>query len=305
MDASMIFFIAIILLAYFYLTMSGQKPAEVTQQLPPIQTGELRKPCKQSVVLNQNMDAPFVKERILDVDDYEYNLVFQQEGDREISKELYNKLQSQYPLDWSVQPPSSTHFQAGLQKLKESFASSPVSQPGPDPYKELGPLTPPDTTATQMEERKILQLYKPAKTDSLGTYQLDDAQALIKRIYDAKGMIPEVKQKENNVYEIVGTRRKDEKIVYETDDYGSSVSNNSPRGAGSFEDENPPAQRAPVAEAGEGLITVPVTAVDTAAGLDPFFSPSASTHMDRWDYTKFTPGLERMFAPTYPTVEWL
>lgn len=284
MDASIVFFIAIILLAYFYLTMSGKKPAERVQQLPPIPTGELRKPCKESVVLEQNMDAPFVKQRILDVDDYEYNLVFQQEGDREISKELYNKLQSQYPLDWSVQPPSSTHFQAGLQKLKESFASSPVSQPGPDPYKELGPLTPPDTTATQMEERKILQLYKPAKTDSLGTYQLDDAQALIKRIYDAKGMIPEVKQKENNVYEIVGTRRKDEKIVYE--------------------DENPPAQRAPVAEAGEGLITVPVTAVDTAAGLDPFFSPSASTHMDRWDYTKFTPGLERMFAPTYPTVEW-
>ena len=27
-------------------------------------------------------------------------------------------------------------------------------------------------------------------------------------------------------------------------------------------------------------------------------------HKDRWDYTKFTPGLERMFAPTYPTVEW-
>jgi hypothetical protein len=285
MDASMIFFIAIILLAYFYLTMSTQKSTEEAfQQQAPIPTGELRKPCKESVVLEQNMDAPFVKERILDVDDYEYNLVFQQEGDREISKGLYNKLQSQYPLDWSVQPPSSTHFQAGLQKLKESFAGSPVSQPGPSPYKELGPLTPPDTTATQMEERKILQLYQPAKTDSLGTYQLDDANALIKRIYDAKGMIPEVKKKEGNVYEIVGTRRKDEKIVYE--------------------DENPPAQRAPVAEAGEGLITVPVTAVDTAAGLDPFFSPSASTHMDRWDYTKFTPGLERMFAPTYPTVEW-
>ena len=96
MDASMIFFIAIILLAYFYLTMSTQKSTEEAfQQQAPIPTGELRKPCKESVVLEQNMDAPFVKERILDVDDYEYNLVFQQEGDREISKGLYNKLQSQ------------------------------------------------------------------------------------------------------------------------------------------------------------------------------------------------------------------
>ncbi|NBO60711.1 MAG: hypothetical protein EBU82_07045 [Flavobacteriia bacterium] len=282
MDASILFLIALIALAYFYLTMRTCKEGFGD----PIPTGELRKPCKSSVVLNQGMDAPYVKKRLLDVDDYEYNLVFQQEGDREVSKALYNKLQSQYPLDWSVQPPSSAHFQAGLQQYKESFTGSPVSQPGPDPYKEMGneALTPPDTTAAQMEEKKILQLYQPAKTDSLGTYQLDDADALIKRIYDAKGLVPEVKKKENNVYEVIGTRRKDEKIVYE--------------------DENPPVQRAPVAEAGEGTITVPATAVDTAAGLDPFFTPGASTHMDRWDYTKFTPGLERMFAPTYPTVEW-
>lgn len=283
MDASIIFFSILVLLAYLYLTTRSSKEGFSE----PIPTGELRKPCKSSVIMTQNMEAPFVKKRILDVDDYEYNLVFQQEGDREISKALYNKLQSQYPLDWSVQPPSSAHFQAGLQQLKESFAGSPVSQPGPDPYREMGntALTPPDTTAAQMEEKKILQLYQPAKTDSLGTYQLDDAQALIQRIYDAKGLVPEVQKKDGNVYEVIGTRRKDEKIVYE--------------------DENPPAQRAPVEEAGEGRITVPVTAVDTAAGLDPFFSPGASTHMGRWDYTKFTPGLERMFAPTYPTADWL
>lgn len=283
MDAKLLFFIAIIAIAYFYLTQRSTSKEGFGE---PINTGELRKPCKQSLMLNQGMEAPFVRKRLLDVDDYEYNLVFQQEGDREISKALYNKLQSQYPLDWSVQPPSSAHFQAGLQKLKESFEASPVSPSGPNPYREINAdaLNPPDTSAAQMEERKILQLYQPAKTDSLGTYQLDDAQALIKRIYDAKGLIPEVKKKDGNIYEVIGTRRKDEKIVYE--------------------DENPPAQRAPVEEAGEGTITVPATAVDVAAGLDPFFTPGASTHIDRWDYTKFTPGLERMFAPTYPTVEW-
>lgn len=282
MDTRWFFFIALIALAYFYLTRRSSEEAFSN----PIPTGELRKPCKSSLVLDQRLESPTVQKRILDVDDYEYNLVFQQEGDRELSKGLYNKLQSQYPLDWSVQPPSSTHFQAGLQKLKESFKSTPVSPSDSNVYKEIGAeaLTPPDTTAAQMEERKILQLYQPAKTDSLGTYQLEDAQALIKRIYDAKGLVPEVEKKENNVYEIVGTRRKDEKIVYE--------------------DENPPAQQSSVQEAGEGTIIVPPTAVDVAAGLDPFFTPGASTHMDRWDYTKFTPGLERMFAPTYPTVEW-
>jgi hypothetical protein len=284
MDTSMILFIVLIVLGYFFLTRGAGKEGFTLGQ--PIQTGELRKPCKEPIVLNQQMQAPFVKKRLLDVDDYEYNLVFQQEGDREVSQALYNKLQSQYPLDWSVQPPSSAHFQAGLQKLKESFKGSPVSQSGPDPYRDMGAdaLAPPDTTAVQMEERKILQLYQPAKTDNLGTYQLSDANDLIKRIYDAKGLVPEVVKKENNVYEVIGTRRKDEKIVYE--------------------DENAPAQKAPVQSAGEATITVPATAVDVAAGLDPFFTPGASTHIDRWDYTKFTPGLERMFAPTYPTVEW-
>jgi hypothetical protein len=284
MDASILFLIVSILLGYVYLTYRSSLKEGFGE---PIQTGELRKPCKAPLVLNQRMEAPYVKKNILDVDDYEYNLVFQQEGDREISKALYNKLQSQYPLDWSVQPPSSAHFQAGLQALKESFKSPPVTPSGPSPYREINAdtLTPPDTSLEHMEERKILQLYQPSKTDSLESYPLEDAQELIKRIYDAKGLIPEVKKKEGNVYEVIGTRRKDEKIVYE--------------------DENPPAQNAPVAEAGEGTITVPATAVDTAAGLDPFFSPSASTHMDRWDYTKFTPGLERMFAPTYPTVEWM
>lgn len=283
MDAKLVFLIVAIALAYYYLVVRTQTKEGFGS---PIQTGELRKPCKQSLVLNQRMEAPYVKRAILDVDDYEYNLVFQQEGDREISKALYNKLQSQYPLDWSVQPPSSAHFQAGLQKLKESFEASPVTNKGPSPYREIDAhaLNPPDTTAAQMEERKILQLYQPAKTDSLGTYQLDDADALVKRIYDAKGLIPEVVKKDGNIYEVVGTRRKDEKIIYE--------------------DENPPVQSAPVEEAGEGRITVPATAVDTAAGLDPFFTPGASTHIDRWDYTKFTPGLERMFAPTYPTKEW-
>lgn len=283
MDASIVLLVALVILGYFYLTM-GKKEEKVLGT--PINTGELRKPCKKNLVLNQRIESPYVKKNILDVDDYEYNLVFQQEGDREISKALYNKLQSQYPLDWSTQPPSSAHFQAGVQKLKESFKGTPASPSGEDPYKQIGieALTPNDTSLAQMEERKILQLYKPAKTDSLGSYQLDDADALIKRIYDAKGLIPEVVKKDGNIYEVIGTRRKDEKIVYE--------------------DENPPAQRAPVEAAGEGTITVPVTAVDTAAGLDPFFTPGASTHMDRWDYTKFTPGLERMFAPTYPTVEW-
>ena len=291
MNATTILLFGIIVLAYLYIFVLGRDGVEGFSSLStPINTGELRKPCKETVIMEQNMDAPYLKKAILDVDDYEYNLIFQNEGDREMTKALQNKLQSQYPMDWSVQPPSSIHFQTGKKRLEESFANAPVDgkgQPkGEHPYKEISGknMTPPDTSIQEMEERKILQTYQPKNVGDLTTYNLEDAQELIKKIYDAKGLIPDVKQMDGNVYEIIGTRRKDEKVVYE--------------------DEEAPAQNAPVQAAGEATITVPPVAADVAVGLDPFFTPSASTHLDRWDYTKFTPGLERMFAPTYPTVEW-
>lgn len=301
MDVGTILIIGTLVIAYLYLYLAGRyyrregflagsplNGADLIRPITgkPINTGDLRKPCKTGVIMEQRIESPYVKRSILDVDDYEYNLVFQQEGDREISHALYNKLQSQYPLDWSVQPPSSAHFQAGLQRLKESFENAPAEPVTLDPYKEISgaSLTPPDTSLIEMEERKILQTYKPERTDNLTKYNPEDAKELIRKVYNAKGLIPTVLQKDTNIYEVVGTRRKDEKIVYE--------------------DEEAPVSKAPVAAAGEATITIPATAVDVAAGLDPYYSPSPSTHIGRWDYQKFTPGLERMFAPTYPTTEW-
>lgn len=278
--------LGLVVLVILYISMTGRGTVKKEAFSSPINTGELRKPCKSSVVMEQHIAAPFVKKAIMDVDDYEYNLVFQNEGDREMTKALQNKLQSQYPLDWSTQPPSSVHFQTGKKRLMESFENAPASQAG-NPYAQASgdAMMPPDTSIQEMEERKILQTYQPKQIGDLSTYNLEDAKDLIQRIYDAKGLIPDVRRKDGNIYEIVGTRRKDEKIVYE--------------------DEEAPAQQAPLAAAGEATITVPAVATDVAYGLDPFFSPAAGTHIGRWDYTKFTPGLERMFAPTYPTTEWL
>lgn len=249
-----------------------------------------------NVIMEQRVEAPYIQNPIYSVDDYEYNLVFQNEGDKELSKSEINRLTGQYPLDWSNQPPNTSVFQKGVAELRQrqkaaleegyvdtAKGGKPITL---DPYKEIEgtALMPPDTTATEMEERAILQTYKPAKADSLTTYDLDDAKKLISKIYDAKGMIPTIVQKENNVFEVVGTRRKDEKIVYE--------------------DEEAPAAKEPVQAAGEATITVPPTAMDVAVGLDPFFTPSPSSRTNRWDYTKFTPGLERTFAPTFATENW-
>jgi hypothetical protein len=298
-------FVVLLVGAYIFVLASQEKRTETFSNkqswIPEVQPKDFNAP-ETKVIMDQRVEAPYIQNPIYSVDDYEYNLIFQNEGDKEMTRKEINRLTAQYPLDWSVQPPNSAVFQKGIAELRqrdserviksdpsEGFqdTAEPSSTPMTlNPYREIDgqTLTPPDTTAVEMEERKILQTYKPAKADSLTTYDLEDAKSLISKIYDAKGLIPTVVQKPNNVYEVIGTRRKDEKIVYE--------------------DEEAPADKAPVQKAGEATITVPPTALDVAVGLDPFFTPEPSSRTNRWDYTKWTPGLERTFAPTFATQNW-
>jgi hypothetical protein len=59
--------------------------------------------------------------------------------------------------------------------------------------------------------------------------------------------------------------------------------------------------------AGEQRISVPPTAYDTAAARDPFYDPAApsgGSRQGKWNYQSWTPGLERMFAPTNAKENW-
>ena len=90
------------------------------------------------------------------------------------------------------------------------------------------------------------------------------------------------------VYEIVGVRRKDEKVLYE--------------------DEEAPAMLTPVPSAGEARITVPPAAMDYSAAKDPYYdtNPGAGerSRTGKWNYQSWTPGLERAFGPTNPKDDW-
>jgi hypothetical protein len=233
-----------------------------------------------------NLD-PVAKGSIQKLDDYEYNYVYQNESDRALSQELKNKLMSQRPMEWAGLPPSSAQFQAGL---RESFENAKADIPNnPEPYQTISGdgVAPPDTQSIEMEERKILQTYKAPNTQELTSYDADeDPEILIQKVYDAKGMIPTVYHKEGtNVYEVVGVRRKDEKVVYE--------------------DEEAPASLSPLQASGEANIQVPPTAYDTAAAKDPYYDMNnGKTRIGKWDYQAWTPGLDRMFAPTNDTQQW-
>jgi len=235
----------------------------------------------QDIVLDSDT-KPFYDKPINDVDDYEYSMVFENENDREITKELRNKLMSQYPMDWTTNPPSSTNFTKGMKESSDVEEGTVAENPTMFQNISADNVNPPDTAEMEEEERKILKTYQPKNNKDLKTYDIDDAYTLIKKIYDAKGEVPYVKhKKDTNVYEIVGTRRKDAQVVYEDEEapYSPDMT-------------------------GESDVQVPQAAVDKLASVDPYFDTHNRTRMDKNDYTKFTPGLERMFAPTFETEKW-
>lgn len=248
---------------------------------------------RDNVVLDTSRDTsmfPYTTETIDKLDQYELEAVFTNEGDRELKKQKINQLTRRYPLDWVNYPPNSSKFQSEQAKYVESFSTKSSAEELNAPYKDIGDgnLAPPDTSALEREERQILTTYKPQNLQSATTYDVYDANKLLEQVYKPKGLIPQVVRKDGNVFEVVSTRSTKEKIVYEDDLPEASYSENK---------YNP--------AAGEGVIEVPATAMDTSAARDPFFEPTNSTRSNRSDYTRWTPGLERMFAPTYEKKDWI
>lgn len=234
---------------------------------------------------------PYDTSPINSLDQYELDIIFKNEGDRELKQTQINQMTRRWPLDWANLPPSASRFQSEQAKYIEGFSNKAdaSSEELNKPYQAIGNenLTPPDTFAMEKEEKRILAAYAPKKTQELTKYNVEDARELISQIYKAKGQIPEVAEVQPNVFEVVRTRNIKEKIEYEDDLPDAPASNSA------------------VPSVGEATINVPPAALETAAGLDPFYEPTTKTRSDRSDYTKWTPGLERMFAPTYPTTDWI
>ena len=246
---------------------------------------------KDRVVLDTSTNNvfPYTTEPINSIDQYELEAVFNLEGDKALSKHQINQMTKRFPLDWVNLPPNSSRFQSEQAKYVEGFSTKASAEDLEAPYKDIGDsnLTPPDTLAMEHEERKILATYAPKNGADLTTYDVDDAQALLEKIYKPKGIVPEVRRKEGNVFEVVRTRSMKDIIQYE-DDLPDA-----------------PASTRPLEASGEARIVVPPVATDTAAGLDPYFEPTTATRPARQDYMQWTPGLERMFAPTNAMSDWV
>ena len=241
------------------------------------------------VSMNAPAVAPYATTPIMGVDDYEYNMIFKNEGDRAMTKSTRDFLMAKYPKDWSTQPPSSDTFQRGLAEFKESFQDQSQDKKNmPNFLKNEAAMTPPDSLAEEMKEREILAKYTPKDAQSLTTYDAADADELIKRIYSAKGVVATYKQTGDNQFTIYRTTPENKVSEMEADEEKA-------------EGEAPASINA-VPALGENTTIVPT--IEYTGGTDPFFTPGEKTRDERWDYTSWTPGLERMFAPNTPMRNW-
>jgi hypothetical protein len=272
-------FFIIVVFSYVVLYLGGRKYLEKFEA-----KGQVRGPrtaSSESMPVVSPPERPYATSPIDSVDDYEYSVVFQNEGSREVSDQHINDAMARYPLDWSTQGPNSQHFQENQQEYKKTMKpqlTRALLEEGFD-------ATLPDSLQQDEEEKKILQTYQPKCTKSLTEYCVDDVKAIAERVYEKKGMIPVIEKSKQgtNIWEIVELKEKDPKIVWEDD---------------------PVQPDALKQERGEDVIEVPQMVSDVTAGLDPFFQQRNPYRKQKNDYGEWTPGLERMFAPTHPVKSW-
>ena len=291
-NSNLITIILLLVIAYVVLYFGGRKYLE---HFAPNDYDDQRRfnpdgtPNEQQNMMVYPPEKPYLMNPIDDLDDYELSLVFQNQGSKVASKKQISDAMTRYPMDWSVQGPNSQYFQDNEEEYKKKKEEDNNNPPVTGFYNEIdgSNMKLPDTAAMEDEEKKILQTYKPECSKGLLEYSVDDVKALVNKVYSKKGLIPVIEQSKQgaNIWEITELKEKNPHIVWEDE----------------LEKQT---ERQKMEKRGEEVIQVPYTATDTAAGLDPFFEPRNTVRDGKFDYTQWTPGLERMFAPTYPIKEW-
>ena len=231
-----------------------------------------------------NLNSP-----INSLNEYEVATVFNNRGSKPASRQQISDAMTSYPMDWTVQGPDSQHFQENQAAFEKEQANK-ASDPAPTSfYREVdgSNMTIPDTEAMNEEEKQILQTYVPETSKGLLQYSVEDVKQLVDRVYTKRGLVPVINKSKQgeNIWEITEVKEKNPKIVWE-DEVERDV------------------QRAAMEQRGEEVIEVPYTVTDLSSGLDPFFQSRNRVRDGKYDYTEWTPGLERMFAPTYPLKSW-
>lgn len=288
-NLNLMILLLLLILGYFILYFGGRKYRENFETSYDDQP-RFNSAGEPNTMLNTKVlppEKPYAMAPIDSLDEYEVANVFQNQGSKTASKKQISDAMARYPMDWAVQGTNSQYFQDNQEEFEKKRNINTNTNTNTNFYKEVdgSDMTPPDTESMEAEERKILQTYKPESSKGLLQYSVDDVKSLIDRVFTRKGLIPTIEKSKQgeNIWEITEVKEKDPHIVWE-DDVTS--------------------ERQKMDSRGEDVIRVPYTASDVAAGLDPFFQSRNPVRDGKNDYYQWTPGLERMYAPTYPVKSW-
>ena len=265
----------LILIGYFALYFGGRKYLETFKGLEGRLEGlEGKEESENYQDLKPEMQYPSG----LNKDTYELSQVFNNQGSKTASKKQISDAMTRYPLDWSVQGPNSQTFQENQAKYENES-----KRVDPEPFiNQPADMLLPDAASLEEEEQKILKTYKPESSKGLLHYSMNDVTHLLKKIYDKKGLIPVIEKSKQgeNIWEIVEVKEKNPKIVWEDDGIRDKMT-----------------------QRGEGVIGVPYTVSDIAAGMDPFMHTRNRVRAGRHEIKENTE-LGRMFQTTQPVPQW-
>jgi hypothetical protein len=239
-------------------------------------------------------EQTYAKTPINKMDDYEYTRIFQNEYSprSELSKTTVNSLMAKNQFDWSVLPFNSqtridkeVEFIAGR---KETLWREPKTGVF---FKNMDGQTvvPPDGDANEAQEKAGLEGFTSEKPEDLLSHDTEEVATMVQKMYaNDPNWEPVVERVGENEYRVSELRPKPRKEKY--------------LDANADEEKN-------VERAKEGgLISAEI---DVEGGQDPYFDKKGVIDYsnDRFheykDFKQWTPGLERMFAPTLDTTNWI
>lgn len=231
------------------------------------------------------------------LDDYEYSRIFESERqprNSQLSKKTKEKLLSQRILDWASLPFNSE----ARADQEDEFVTGRMEAGFRDPKTgvffsnmEGKQILPPDEEALKLKEQAILAAYRPTDISKhVVDSEMERVAQLVSKVYENDpNWEPVVEKTGENQYAVVELRPKPRKEKWED------------------------AETMTVAMAeSNGVATNPTANIQIYDRHmnDPYFDKRGIKDADNdrfWayqDFNKWTPGLERMFAPTAETKAW-
>ena len=239
-------------------------------------------------------EQTYAKTEINKMDDYEYTRIFQNEYSprSELSHTAVNSLMAKNQFDWAKLPFNS---QKKMDNEAE-FITWRKDNAHRDPktgvfFRNMEGMTvnPPDVETFEANEKATLEGFQSEKPENLLNHDVEDVAMMVKKMYENDPhWEPVVERVGENEYRVSELRPKPRKEKYE----------------GSQGDEEETVERAKMG----GKIT---PNIEVEGGPDPYFDKQGVIDYsnDRFheykDFKQWTPGLERMFAPTLDTTNWM